>query len=411
MRFSRGSVAGIATLGFAIVLSCSSNDSTGPALDPNGVAYSFVVVGCNRVAAPESLGVVSTANVQELTRTFADIAALNPKPNFLFFAGDLVFGYTNDSTALDRELKGWIALYQASPLPNSGVELVAIPGNHETDNLAKVAYGPGERTWLRDMAPYISRGGNGPTAGGADGLATDQSKLTYSFDFKDAHFVALNTDPVGKDWHVPTAWVTSDLAAAKSRGVKHIFAIGHKPAYPYPTVPTDGLSFDLRRAMPSGARSPAIRSKRCSRRTITCTTAFSQPGRHGWSSPATVAHRSTPPPTRPFRHGQLLRLHAGDGHEQRSGVLEELWPRCARRRLRHGTHGRDDAARLDRDHLEVATKSMRWIRWSVVVIACGIASSIAAVHAMRTQPRSRPGADVRQLVLSDADLSTPRSRR
>jgi hypothetical protein len=226
------------------LLSCTASEAAGPELDPNGVAYSFVVIGCNRVAAPESLGVVSTANVQELNRTFADVAAINPKPNFLFFAGDLVFGYTNDSTALDRELKGWIALYQASPLPSSGVELVAIPGNHETDNLAKVAYSPGERTWLRDMAQYISRGGNGPTAGGADALPTDQSKLTYSFDFKDAHFVALNTDPVGMDWHVPNAWVATDLAAARARGAKHIFAIGHKPAYPYPTVPTDGLSFD-----------------------------------------------------------------------------------------------------------------------------------------------------------------------
>ena len=226
------------------MLSCSSDKPTSPAVDPNGVAYSFVVVGCNRLAAPESLGVVSTANVQELNRTFADIAALNPKPNFLFFNGDLVFGYTNDSTALDRELKGWIALYQASALATSGVELVTIPGNHETDNLAKVAYPPGERTWLRDMAAYITRGGNGPGVGGADALQTDQSKLSYSFDFKDAHFVTLNTDPVGKDWHVPTSWVTSDLAAARTRGQKHIFAIGHKPAYPYPTVPTDGLVFD-----------------------------------------------------------------------------------------------------------------------------------------------------------------------
>ena len=57
------------------------------------------------------------------------------------------------------------------------------------------------------MAQYITRGGNGPAAGGADALQTDQSKLSYSFDFKDAHFVTLNTDPVGKDWHVPTAWL------------------------------------------------------------------------------------------------------------------------------------------------------------------------------------------------------------
>jgi hypothetical protein len=229
----------------AAILSCSK-DATAPQLDPNAIAYSFAVIGCNRLAAPESLGVVSTANVQQLNRTFADIAAMNPKPNFLFFAGDLVFGYTNDSTALDRELKGWIALYQASPLAGSGVELITIPGNHETDNLAKIAYQPGERVWLRDMAAYIGRGGNGPAAGGADGLQTDQSKLSYSFDFKDAHFVTLNTDPVGADWHVPTKWVTTDLAAARARsGVKHIFVIQHKPAYSYPTVATDGLAFDI----------------------------------------------------------------------------------------------------------------------------------------------------------------------
>src|ERR1700712_5655126 len=107
MHLSRaGTGIALSIFGGVILLSCSDSGTTAPQLDPNGVAYSFVVVGCNRVAAPESLGVVSTANVQELNRTFADIAAMSPKPNFLFFTGDLVFGYTNDSTALDRELKG-----------------------------------------------------------------------------------------------------------------------------------------------------------------------------------------------------------------------------------------------------------------------------------------------------------------
>jgi hypothetical protein len=248
MRNKRNAVAALCIFA-ALVGTVSCGDKSTPTSnannDPNGIAYSFVVVGCNRLAAPESLGVVSTANVQQLNRDFADIAAMNPKPAFLFFTGDLVFGYTNDTTALDRELKGWIALYQASPLPTSGVELVVTPGNHETDNLAKVATAANERTFLRDMLPYMSRGGNGPGIGGPDGYTTDQSHLTYSFDFKDAHFVTLNTDPVGFDWHVATLWLAGDLAAARARGVKHIFAIGHKPAYPYPTVPTDGLVFDV----------------------------------------------------------------------------------------------------------------------------------------------------------------------
>ncbi|CAN5922232.1 hypothetical protein BH11GEM2_BH11GEM2_21770 [soil metagenome] len=245
MRMHRPRSIALASFAASVLLLSCSTSTTDATIDPNGVAYSFAVIGCNRLAAPESLGVVSTANVQQLKRTFADIAAMTVKPNFLFFAGDMVFGYTNDSTALDRELKGWIALYQASPLANIGVELVTIPGNHETDNKAKVAVPSAERVWLREMGAYVGRGGNGPTAGGADALETDQSRLTYSFDFKDAHFVLLNTDPVGKDWHVPTAWVGTDLASAHARGAKHIFAIGHKPAYSYPTVPTDGLAFDI----------------------------------------------------------------------------------------------------------------------------------------------------------------------
>jgi hypothetical protein len=135
-------------------------------------------------------------------------------------------------------------LYEASSLPASGIELVAVPGNHETQNLAKVATASAERTWLRVMAPYIKRGGNGPAAGGGDQLTTDQRSLSYSFDVGTTHFVTLNTDAVGADWHVPNAWVATDLAAARVRGAQHVFVVGHKPGYAYPTVPTDGLSRD-----------------------------------------------------------------------------------------------------------------------------------------------------------------------
>ena len=92
MRLHRSAIVSllIAATG-AIVISCGNDKTaTAPAVDPNAVAYSFVVIGCNRLAAPESIGVVSTANVQELNRTFSDIASITPKPSFLFFDGDLI---------------------------------------------------------------------------------------------------------------------------------------------------------------------------------------------------------------------------------------------------------------------------------------------------------------------------------
>ncbi|HEY0779838.1 MAG TPA: metallophosphoesterase family protein, partial [Gemmatirosa sp.] len=181
-----------------VVLACT--DTTAAIANPAAPRVTFAVIGCNRVDAADTLGDTSTANVEELTRTFQDIAALPVKPRFLFFTGDLVFGYTPDTLQLDRELRAWRTLYEASPLPALGVELVAMPGNHEMQNLSKVATAAAERTWLRDMQPYIMRGGNGPTAGGPDNLATDQSKLTYSFDYAGSHFVTINTDPTGADW-------------------------------------------------------------------------------------------------------------------------------------------------------------------------------------------------------------------
>jgi hypothetical protein len=227
----------------ALSVAACSDPATAPA-DPNGVAYSFVVVGCNRLDKADTNTTVnaSTANLAQLSKTLEEVAALKPK--LLFFAGDMVFGYTPDTVALASQLTAWKALYEASPVKAAGTELVAVPGNHETQNTAKIAYAAAERTWLRIMAPYLTRGGNGPGAGGADTLKTDQSRLTYSFDYQDAHFVTLNTDPVGADWSVPVAWVATDLGAARTRGVKHIFAISHKPAYEYPGAASagDGLS-------------------------------------------------------------------------------------------------------------------------------------------------------------------------
>jgi hypothetical protein len=157
--------------------------------------------------------------------------------------GDIVLG-ESDSITVAKQLIAWKALYEASPVKAAGIELVALPGNHETEDATSSARLFGEQAWLNIMAPYLSRGGNGPVphAGDPDNLQSDQSKLTYSFNFKDAHFVIISTDPAGLDSHPPGNWIASDIAAAHSNAsVKHIFAISHKPAYSYDGSASNGL--------------------------------------------------------------------------------------------------------------------------------------------------------------------------
>ena len=60
---------------------------------------------------------------------------------------------------------------------------------------------------MKLLTPLKLTSANGPT----DGLATDQGKLSYSFDFHGSHFAVINTDPVGHDAHAPVKSYSSSL--------------------------------------------------------------------------------------------------------------------------------------------------------------------------------------------------------
>lgn len=198
--------------------------------------YSFVVLGCNRVNDADSVGNPSTANIYQLNRMFTEVSQMNPLPKYLFFVGDLVLGYEKDTVKLASQLTNWINLYKASPLYGTSVQLVALEGNHETQDKAagKKSFVAAERTFLGIMKDYIL-GNNGPAitglVPGTDSLTTDQSKLTYSFNYKNDHFVLVNTDPVGRDAIASYKWIANDIKNARLNEVRHVFAIGHKPAY------------------------------------------------------------------------------------------------------------------------------------------------------------------------------------
>ncbi len=191
------------------------------------------------------------------------------KSDMLVFNGDMIMGYGNTVAPTDTSLSGilksdLLKTYQqygfwrgmVAGLMEHGTYVVPVAGNHEVQWKAggKKAQQANENAWRANMADLIlddarfqsvlgevpsnenvadNRAvapGDGPA--GAT-LATDQSKLSYSFDFRGSHFAVVNTDPVGNDAHAPTNWLAADLAAAKARGAQHFFVFGHKPAFTY----------------------------------------------------------------------------------------------------------------------------------------------------------------------------------
>ncbi len=224
------------TSGIAFLLAISLSSCQKKAAD-DAVEYSFVVVGGCRMSAKDTNVELnpSTANIAQMDRTLDDITHLDPNPTYVIFMGDEIFGYQHDSDKLGAEMEAWSKHWQASPAAKDGIQLIAVPGNHEmqyddTTLGMTLAYPGAEHAFVKVLAPYI-RGENGPHAGGPDTLETDQSRLTYSFNYRDTHIVILNTDPVGQDAQVPVNWLRNDLAQARKDSAKHIFVIGHKPAW------------------------------------------------------------------------------------------------------------------------------------------------------------------------------------
>ena len=136
-------------LGLLVLYACgggttpaADNEGSAPETDTPAVTapsplFTFAFVGCNRVnygdRTNDSATDGSTANIAVLKKTLNDIAAQSPKPELFFFLGDLVEGESTVN-AVDTQLGFWVANYtdpSFSAMANSGIELVAVPGNHE----------------------------------------------------------------------------------------------------------------------------------------------------------------------------------------------------------------------------------------------------------------------------------------
>jgi hypothetical protein len=205
------------------------------ATDP--VVYSFAFMGCNRVDRGDSSN-ASTANVLALQSIFNDVTALANKPALFFFLGDVVLGET-DTVDLNSQLSAWLAQYndtKFSSISTSGIQLVAVPGNHEMlDGSEKPLYGSAD-VWLK----YMSRFMPSDRKQIANSASLD-NRMTFSFVRNNIAFIVMNTDsynpptkknPQGLEGIVPTDSILNMISGFKAdKTIEHIFVLGHKPYY------------------------------------------------------------------------------------------------------------------------------------------------------------------------------------
>jgi hypothetical protein len=258
----------IALLSAALCLSALSLLAHAGTARPDPVLLRFSTVGDSRQDPSEADVTTKPLTAQDKiwlqnTKAWSRImrGVEGQQSKLLFFNGDMIMGYGlagptpgnsvadvvgSDLMAFYRQYGFWRGM--VAPLMEAGTYVVPVPGNHEVQSkpLGKKAQPENENAWRANMGDLIVDAGRYRKIVGQDasfvdvqnnavldGLGSDQSQLSYSFDVADSHFTVINTDPVGRDNSAPVVWLAQDLEQAKARGARHLFVFGHKPAFTY----------------------------------------------------------------------------------------------------------------------------------------------------------------------------------
>ncbi|MEP2937590.1 MAG: metallophosphoesterase family protein [Gilvibacter sp.] len=245
----------IALATFLIGSSCSEEIAQEKA-DP--IVFSFAFTGCNRVGFDvHQSSNPSTANHVALDSIVLDMINQEITPDLFFNLGDIVRAEQTDTIDLATQLNAWVGLETVKKLDSSGIKMVAVPGNHE---LLQSVEGPPKvyheypleystDVFLEYMQDHLPKGRD--TAPNALNL---DNRLTFSFIKDSIGFVVINTDTYnppatgktyGEEGKFPINWINQKIVALnKDPGVKHVFALGHRPYFVNGQVPAgnhDGL--------------------------------------------------------------------------------------------------------------------------------------------------------------------------
>jgi len=231
---------------------------------PDEIVYSFAFVGCNRVDWKDTAigwySNASTANIPALTMIVEDVVNAPRKVDAFFFLGDIVVG-ESDTCKLNTQLEAWKTLLKDSTsILSSGIELIAVPGNHEMLESGSTEV-PLEGTtdiWMRHMADYLP---SDRVSVSEDSL---NNRMTFSFVRDSIAFIVMNTDTYngrdgvygpsqssscpghisGIEGVVPTAWITQQIESyTSSNAIKEVFVLGHKPALVSGVIRNDHSGF------------------------------------------------------------------------------------------------------------------------------------------------------------------------
>jgi Calcineurin-like phosphoesterase len=135
------------------------------------------------------------------------------KPAFTVYTGD---AESNGFTVSGAD--AFISAIDGYASNGTSAKTFLIRGNHDAGNTG------GWQSYYNFAATA--------TAVGATNFSALDADLTYSFDYQNAHFVAVDvpgdTDLITS---AQMAWIDSDLTAAETRGVTHAFLYWHGPIY------------------------------------------------------------------------------------------------------------------------------------------------------------------------------------